>query len=132
MMKKNLIMYLCLISFLPILISLALVPGYSLELGVMIFVMTPVYLILMVLLLRYIRKDSITHSAKTGKMTARTGFLFQAIAHISILILTPVAVPEIVLTGLDFTVFIFWGASSILNIIAAILYKPPQQPPSAI
>jgi uncharacterized membrane protein len=120
-------MYLCLISFLPILISLALVPGYSIELGIMIFVMTPVYLILMVLLLRYIRKDSITKSAKTGKMTAQTGFIFQAIAHISILLLAPIVVPEIVLTGLDFTALILWGASSIINLIAGILYKTPQK-----
>ena len=112
------------------LISLTLIPGYSFELGVMMLLTTPVYLILMILILRYIRKDITAQSAKTGKMTARTGFIFQAIAHISILLLIPVAVPEIVLTGLDFTVFIFWGASSIINIVAAILYKPPQKKPS--
>ena len=118
-------MNLCLISFIPIVISLMLIPLYSFELSVMMLITTPIYLLLMLFILRYIRKDSITQTAKTGKMTPQTGFIFQAIAHISIFLLIPAAIPEIVLTALDFTVFIFWGASSIINIIAAILYKKP-------
>ena len=62
------IMYLCLISFIPIAISLMLLTQYSLELNVMIFLTTPVYLLLMLFILRYIRKDSITQSANKGKI----------------------------------------------------------------
>ena len=118
-------MNLCLISFIPIVISLILIPIYSLELRVMMLLTTSIYLLLMLFILRYIKKDSVSQSAKTGKMTPRLGFIFQAIAHISIFLLIPAAIPEIALIGLDFTIFIFWGASSIVNIIAAILYKKP-------
>jgi len=89
------------------------------------FVVTPVYLILMLITLKYIRKEIIAHSHRMGKMTARTGLLFLAIIPISVLFLAPVA--GFALTGLDYIVFIFWGVSSIINIIAAILYKEPKK-----
>ena len=118
-------MYLCLISFLPILISLALIPGYSFELGLTMFFVTPVYLILMLITLKYIRKDIVAYSGRMGKKTARTGLIFLAVIPISVLILSPGF--GFVLAGLDYTAFIFWGASSIINIIAAILYKEPKK-----
>ena len=116
-------MYLCLASFIPISISLYLLPLYSNEMFVMMFVVTLVYLILMFITLKYINKDIIAHSHRMGKMTARTGLIFLAVIPISVLFLAPFA--GFILIGLDYIVFIFWGASSIINIIAAILYKQP-------
>jgi len=118
-------MYLCLISFIPGIISLILTPIYSFELSLMIFVVTPVYFILMLITLKYIRKDLIAHRPRMGRMTARTGFLFQAIIPISVLVLLPVAAPKIVFSALDYTAYILWGVSSIINFIAAILFKRP-------
>ncbi|GAJ06398.1 unnamed protein product, partial [marine sediment metagenome] len=85
----------------------------------------PVYFIIMLITLKYIRKDIIAHSFRMGRKTARTGLIFQAIIPISVLVLLPTAGPGIVFTGLDYTVFILWGISSIINIIAAILFKRP-------
>ena len=119
------ILYLCLISFIPVIISLILTPMFSFELSLMIFVLTPVYFIIMLITLKYIRKDIIAHSLRMGRKTARTSLIFLAIIPISVLFLLPTAGPGIVFTGLDYTVFILWGASSIINIIAAILFKRP-------
>ena len=120
-------MYLCLISFIPIIISLILTPIYSFVLSLMIFVLTPVYFIIMLITLKYIRKDIIAHSFRMGRMTARTGLIYQAIIPISVLLLLPIFGFEagFVFTGLDYLPFIFWGVSSIINIIAAILFKRP-------
>lgn len=118
-------LYLCLISFIPIIISLILTPIFSFVLSLMIFVLTPVYLVLMLITIKYIRKEIIAHSPRMGKMTARTGLLFLAIIPISVLILLPTAGSGIVFTGLDYIVFIFYGVSSIINFIAAILFKRP-------
>jgi len=126
-MKKRTIMYLCLISFIPILISLSLIPGYSFELGLMIIILTPVYFIFMLITLKYIRKDIIAHSARMGRMTARTGFIILAVVPIGILLLAPIAGFVIDFLGFEVIVFILWGISSIINIIAAILYKTPQK-----
>ncbi|GAF75457.1 unnamed protein product [marine sediment metagenome] len=120
-------MYLCLISFIPILISLSLIPGYSFELSLMIIVLTPVYFIFMLITLKYIRKDIIAHSARMGRMTARTGFIILAVVPIAILLLAPIAGFVIDFLGFELTVFILWGISSIINITAAILYKTPQK-----
>ena len=94
------------------------------------FVVTPVYLILMLITLKYIRKDIIAHSLRLGKKTARTGLIFLAVIPISVLFLAPAA--GFVLTGLDYIVFAFWGASSIINIVAAILYKDPKKNQSSL
>ena len=125
-------MYLCLISFIPIVISLILIHLYSFELSLMIIILTPVYFILDIITLKYIRKDIIAHSARMGKMTARTGFIFLAIIPISILLLAPIVAFEIDLLGFEITVYILWGASSIINIIAAILYKTPKKNQSTL
>ena len=118
-------MYLCLISFIPIVISLILIPLYSFELSLMIIILTPVYFILDIITLKYIRKDIIAYSLRLGKKTDRTGLIFLAVIPISVLFLSPGF--GFVLTSLDYIVFIFWGASSIINIIAAILYKEPKK-----
>ena len=118
-------LYLCLISFIPIIISLILTPMFSFVLSLMIFVLTPVYFILMLITIKYIRKEIIAHSLRMGRKTARTGLIFLAIIPISVLFLLPTAGPGIEFTGLDYIVFILWGASSIINFIAAILFKRP-------
>ena len=79
----------------------------------------------MLITLKYIRKDIIAHSPRMGRMTARTGLIFQAIIPISVLLLALNAVGVFVFTGLDYLPFIFWGVSSIINFIAAILFKRP-------
>jgi len=62
-----------------------------------------------------------------GKMTARTGFIILAVFPIGVLLLAPIAGFEIDFLGFEITVFILWGISSMINIIAAILYKTPQK-----
>jgi hypothetical protein len=94
-------------------------------LNLMIFVITPVYFIIMLITLKYIRKDIIAHSFRMGRMTARTGLIYQALIPISVLLLLPVVGTGFVFIGLEYTVFILWGASSIINIIAVILFKRP-------
>lgn len=93
----------------------------------MIIVLTPVYLILMLITLKYIRKDIIAHHHRLGRMTARTGFIWLAIIPIAILFLAPLVLFEIDFLGFEITVFVLWGVSSITNIIAAILFKRPQE-----
>ena len=100
---------------------------FSFELRLMIFVLAPVYFVLMLITLKYIRKEIIAHSPRMGRMTARTGFLFLAIIPISVLILLPTAGPGIEFADLDYTAFILWGVSSIINFIAAILFKRPEK-----
>jgi len=118
-------LYLCLIGFIPIIISLILTPMFSFVLSLMIFVLTPVYFILMLITIKYIRKELIAHSLRMGRRTARTCFLFLAIIPISVLFLLPGVDSGIRFTGLDYIVFILWGVSSIINFIAAILFKRP-------
>ena len=120
-------MYLCLFSFIPIVISLMLIPWYSFELSLMIIVLTPVYLILMLITLKYIRKDIIAYSLRLGRKSARTGFIWLAVIPIGILFLAPLVLFEIDFLGIEITVFVLWGVSSIINIIAAILFKRPQE-----
>ena len=120
-------LYLCLIGFIPIIVSLIITPIFSFVLSLMIFVLAPVYFVLMLITLKYIRKEIIAHSPRMGRMTARTGFLFLAIIPISVLILLPTAGPGIEFADLDYTAFILWGVSSIINFIAAILFKRPEK-----
>ena len=120
-------MNLCLIAFILIVISLIPIPWYSFEMSLMIIIMIPIYLIFMLVTLKFIRKEIIAYSGRMGKRTARTGFMILAICPIAVLLLTPIMTTGFIYTGLDFTVFIFWGASSITNIIAAILYKTPKK-----
>ncbi len=83
----------------------------------------------MLITLKYIRKDIIAHSFRAGKMTARTGFFFQTFPIFAYLLIVLIAPIELgfVFTAVDYTLFIFWGISFILNVIGAILYKPPKK-----
>ena len=120
-------MYLCLIAFIPIVISLIPIPWYSFEMSLLIIIVTPIYLIFMLVTLKFIRKEIIAYGGRMGKRTARMGFMILAICPIAVLLLAPINIPGFIFTGLDYIVFIFWGASSITNLIAAILYKEPQK-----
>ncbi len=117
--------YLCLISLIPIVISLTLIPWFSFEVGLIICIMTPIYIILMLLAIRHARKDIVHYHHRMGKITARTVYIFEAIIPISVLIIGPAY--NIVYTGLDFIIFVLWGISSVMNIIAAIIYKSPKK-----
>ena len=118
-------MYFCLSSFIPLIISLILTPMFSFEIRLFIFVVTPVYFIIMLITLKYIRKDIIAHRPRMGRMTARTGFLFQAIIPISVLFFGLNTIGGFVFAGLDYIPFILYGVSSIINFIAAILFRRP-------
>jgi len=122
-MFKNL----CLIAFIPIAISIIPIAWYSFDLILLISIVTPVYFIFMLITLKFIRKEMIAYGGRMGKRTARMGFIILAITPITILILAPLQILGFTLTGLDFIVFFFWGASAIINLIAAILYKEPQK-----
>ncbi len=118
-------MYFYLSSFIPLIISLILTPMFSFEISLIIFVVTPIYFIIMLVTLKYIRKDIIAHSYRMGRMTARTGLIFQALIPLPVLFFAINAVGGFVFTGLDYIPFIFYGVSSIINFIAAILFKRP-------
>ena len=120
-------MYLCLIALAPIAISLIPIPWYSFELSLLIIIVSPVYLIFMLITLKFVRKDIIAYGGRFRKRTARTGFVILAITPIAVLLLAPINISGFIYTGLDFSVFIFWGASSITNFIAAFLYKEPKK-----
>ena len=120
-------MYFCLSSFIPIIISLILTPIFSFVISLFIFVVTPIYFIIMLITLKYIRKDITAHSFRMGRMTARTGLIYQAIIPISTLFFGLAAVGEFPFTGLDYIPFILYGVSSIINFIAAILFKRPKK-----
>lgn len=122
-------MCLCIASFIPVAISAIMTPMFSFILAILNIVLTVVYLLLMLITLKYIKKDIFAHSARIKKMTARTGFFFQTFPIISYLIIFLIAPTEIgiTFTALDYTIFIFWGISFIMNIIGAILYKPPKK-----
>ncbi len=117
--------YLCLIGLIPIVISSILTPWLSFEVSLIIYVVTPIYIILMLLAIRHARKDLVHYHHRLGKITARTVYIFEAIIPISVLIIGPAY--NIVFSGLDFIIFILWGISSVINIIAAIVYKSPKK-----
>ncbi len=120
-------MYLALIATIPIAISLIPIPWYSFDLSLLIIIVAPVYFIFMLITLKFVRKDIIAYGGRMGKRTARTGFMILAIVPIAVLIIAPGTISGFIFTGLDFSVFIFWGASSITNFIAAFLYKEPKK-----
>lgn len=83
----------------------------------------------MFITLKYIKKDIVAYSFRAGRMTARTGFFFQTFPIFAYLIVFLIGPTEtgIVFTAIDYTIFIFWGISFILNVIGAILYKVPKK-----
>ena len=118
-------MYLNFASFIPIVISMIMTPIFSFEVGLMIFIVAPIYFILALITHKYIKKEIIAHRLKLGRITARTGFIFQAIIPIAIFLLAPGS--GITYTGLEFTVLICGVTIFIINIIGAILFKRPQE-----
>jgi hypothetical protein len=120
-------MYLALIATIPIAISLIPIPWYSFDLSLLIIIVAPVYFIFMLITLKFVRKDIIAYGGRLRKRTARTGFFILAVVPIAVLIIAPGTISGFIFTGLDFSVFIFWGASSITNFIAAFLYKEPKK-----
>ncbi len=120
-------MYLALIATIPIAISLIPIPWYSFDLSLLIIIVAPVYFIFMLITLKFVRKDIIAYGGRFRKRTARTGFIILAVVPIAVLIIAPGTISGFIFTGLDFSVFIFWGASSITNFIAAFLYKEPKK-----
>ena len=122
-------MYICIASFIPVALSVILTTMFTFVLAILNIILIVVDLFLMLITLRYIRKDIVAYSARAGRMTARTGFIFQTFPIISYLIIFAIAPVDlgIVFTTLDYTIFIFWGISFILNVIGAILYKLPKK-----
>jgi hypothetical protein len=122
-------MYLCIASFIPVALSAVLTAMFTFILAILNIVLIVVDLFLMLITLKYIRKDIVAYSVRAGRMTARTGFIFQTFPIISYLIIFAIAPVDlgIVFTTLDYTIFIFWGISLILNVIGAILYKLPKK-----
>jgi hypothetical protein len=122
-------MYICIASFIPIAISAILTPLFSFVLAILNIVLTFVYLILMLITLKFIRRDIIATSGRMGRRSARTGFFMMTFPIFSYLIIFLIAPTEtgIVFTTLDYTLFIFWGISFIMDVIGAILYKPPKR-----
>ena len=122
-------MYLCIASFIPAALSAILTVMFTFVLAILNIILIVVDLLLMLITLKYIRKDIVAHSARAGRMTARTGFFFQIFPIIAYLIIFAISPVElgIVFSTLDYTLFIFWGISCILNVIGAILYKLPKK-----
>ena len=114
-------------GFIPIVLSLIPIPWYSFDMSLMVSIVTPIYFIFMLITLKFIREDIIAYSGRMGKRTARMGFTILAVCPITTLLIAPFMIFGFLITGLDWAVLIFWGASSITNIIAAILYKEPQK-----
>lgn len=112
-------------SFIPIIIILLLIPWYSSDLYIMLIFFISFHCVFMIIALIYIIKDLITYSSRGTKVTARLWLIYQAVTPIFPFIIFPFVNSGIVLTGMDYVVYIFWGISSIITIIAAILYKDP-------
>lgn len=125
MKPSKIIINLCFISIIPIITSVILTPWFSFEMSLLIYILTPVYIILMLLALKYVRKEIIYHSFKVGKVTGRTILIIGGVIPITVLLLGPMY--NIMYTSLDYTVFILWGVSSIIDFIAAIMYKSPKK-----
>lgn len=118
--------YTCLISIIPLIISLIMTPWFSFEVSLLVYVVSPVYLILMYIAIKYARKDTVYHSFKLGKLTARTIYIIAGVVPIGVLILGPVY--DILYVGIDIMVIALWGAICILAFIAAFIYKTPEKP----
>lgn len=72
--KKTL--YLCLISIIPLIISLLINPYFSFQLTILTYTVPPIYILVVLLVaIRYVKKDIVSHSAKMGRVTARKVFL---------------------------------------------------------
>lgn len=122
-------MYICIAGFIPVAISAILSPIFSLVLSITNIVLTFVNFVIMLITLKYIREGLLVDKARMKRITARTCFSFQTFPIFAYLIIFLIGPTEtgIVFTYLDYTIFIFWGVSFILNVIGAILYKLPKK-----
>ena len=116
--------YVCLFTIIPVITSLIMTPWFSFEASLMIYIVTPIYFVLMLLAIRYARKDLVHHSFRVGKVTARTVYIIGGLVPIGVFIIGPLN--NILYTGLDMIVFVLWGIICILDIIAAFIYKTPE------
>ena len=74
-------MCLCIASFIPVAISAILTPMFSFVLAILNIVLTVVYLLLMLITLKYIKKDIFAHSARIKKNDRTYWFLFSNISY---------------------------------------------------
>ena len=116
--------YVCLVTIIPVITSLIMTPWFSFETSLMIYIVTPIYFILMLLAIRHARKDLVHHSFRIGKVTARTVYIMGGLVPIGVFIIGPFY--NFLYTGLDIMVFVLWGITCILDIIAAFIYKTPE------
>lgn len=118
-------LYLSLGSLVPLLISLMFIPIFSFSMRLSIIIVIPIYILLMFFAVWHIKKDLVHYSVRAGKITARSVLTIMTITPIGSLIAIFFYYPDF--TGIDFVVFIIWGVSSIIDIIAAIIYKVPKK-----
>ena len=123
--SKKTVLYLCLISTLAVIASLIITPWLNFYVSLAIYVMAPIYIILMLLAIRYVRKELIYHSPKLGRVTGRTVFIFELV--LPIVFLFVLVEFEVVLTSRDITALILWGFTNVINLIAIIVYKRPKE-----
>lgn len=123
--SSKIALYLSLISLVPLLISLILIPLFSFSMRLCIIIVIPIYILLIFFVVWHIRKDLIHYHHRAGKITARSVLIIMTITPIGSLIAIFLSYPDF--TGIDFVVFIIWGVSSIIDIIAAIIYKVPKK-----
>ena len=128
MTEQKSLLVLNLASFILIILNLFLIPWYSVVICLVSIYGTFIYCFIEIIALRLIIKDLITYRRWRGRIrdevTARKILLIQVVIFLG-LFPFPLVTSVIVFTGMDYTVFIFWGISSILNVIAAVLYKKP-------
>ena len=129
MTEQKSVLVLNLASFILIILNLFLIPWYSGVICLALIFGTLIICLCEIFALRLIIKDLIVYRRKHGnpfydEVTARKALLIQVVIFLGLFIL-PLVTSVIVFTGMDYTVFIFWGISSILNVIAAVLYKKP-------
>jgi len=123
--SKKIVLYLCLISTLAVIASLILTPWLDFYVSLAIYVMAPIYIILMLLAVRNVRKELVYYRRKLGRVTARTVFIFELI--LPIVFLFVIVQFEVVLSNLDIAALILWGITSVINLIAIIVYKRPKE-----
>lgn len=79
----------------------------------------------MLLAIRHLRKDLVHYSARAGKITARSVLTIMAITPIGFLFGLMFYSTSFI--EIDIIAFLLWGISSIIDIVAAIIYKPPEK-----
>jgi small-conductance mechanosensitive channel len=116
--------YLVFISIIPLIISLILTPYFSFSMRLLTIIVPPMYLLVVLLVaIRYAKKDIVSHSALMGRITTRTVYALLAVFPIGFLLLGPLY--GISYMDLDYIVLLLYGINSVLDLTAIILYKLP-------